>query len=65
MKKETKQKTKNFVAYFVVFIGIIAYLEEFQNVRDDVNLLFISIAITVIIVVIWEGVIRRIIDKWL
>jgi len=63
-----KEKIKNYVIngflILILFLGTMAFLDEFYHIRDEVNHYFIGLVITVFIFFIWNNIIKRILNKW-
>lgn len=59
----TKNNLKSFFIFIVLFLGTMAFLDEFYNIRDRVNLYIIGFVITFFIIFIWNTIIKKILNK--
>ncbi len=64
MGETTKQNIQRVLIYIVLFIGVVSFLDEFSGIRDDINLVILSLALTTLIIFIWEKIIKRILNRW-
>ena len=61
----TKNNLKGFFIFMVLFLGTMAFLDEFYNIRDRVNLYIIGFVIAFLLFFIWNTIIKKILKKWI
>ncbi|MEK7546975.1 MAG: hypothetical protein AAB536_02235 [Patescibacteria group bacterium] len=64
MKEKIKKGVIDSFLILVLFLGIMASLDEFYHIRERFNHYFIGLALTLLVVFIWKNIIKKLLSKW-
>ncbi|MEK7634532.1 MAG: hypothetical protein AAB396_01435 [Patescibacteria group bacterium] len=64
MKEKIKKIFINGFLIIILFLGIMAFLDEFYYIGERFNHYIIGLALTLLVVFIWKNIIKKVLNKW-
>ena len=64
MKNWLKENWRRVTFILILFLGIMAFLDEFYHIRDQFNHYLIGLSLTFLVVFIWKNIINKVLSKW-
>ncbi|MEK7149696.1 MAG: hypothetical protein AAB757_01850 [Patescibacteria group bacterium] len=64
MKNWLKENWFRVTITLILFLGIMAFLDEFYYIRDQFNHYLIGLLLTFLVVFVWKNIIKKVLNKW-